>query len=130
MVFSFFNSTVQKSEAYMFTLTSSVNCVSCVCDSQYCCAVHCGSHDFVPPRSLYCKYVPLCGSVVCFLTPSAFLPFISFLSSCLSSDFTALVAKCFFDACRFTPFLLVCPTLGSLLPSASFATGSTPSVSL
>lgn len=52
----------------MFTLTTSVNCVF-LCDTQYFSAVQSGSLDFVPPGSPYCKYVPLCGSVVCFLTP-------------------------------------------------------------
>lgn len=60
----------------MFTLTTSVNYVFSLFDTQYCSALRCGSFGFVPTG--YCKYVPLCGSVVCFVTP---LPLC--LSSCV-----------------------------------------------
>lgn len=104
----------------MFALTASVNCIFfsslcvrvCVrvCDTQYCSAVHCGSLDFFlsPPVSLYCKYVPLCGSVVCFLTPR---------SLCLSSR----VCLAAFHLISQLWSLTVSLTLTDSLPFSQFA---------
>lgn len=103
----------------MFALTASVNCIFfllCVCA----CACVCVTHNtallcivvhlisfFLHP-SPYCKYVPLCGSVVCFLTPR---------SLCLSSR----VCLAAFHLISQLWSLTVSLTLTDSLPFSQFA---------
>lgn len=103
----------------MFTLTASVNCIFffsvCAC-VRACvwhtillyCALWFTWFLFFPPVSLYCKYVPLCGSVVCFLTPR---------SLCLSSR----VCLAAFHLISQLWSLTVSLTLTDSLPFSQFA---------